>query len=180
MLSGFLDANTHMQAEIGASQKKIHEILTVKHFMMSFLQKLLDLYMFTSMSSGRLTEGSSVKVPPGHTNFAIPRTVPGIPLTIERSSVLNSTANSSEGGTTLGDRTLEWMVRQFFPLKLKKNNSWQKIICGYFLFFQIKIYVSSTALLKVTISFLPWPAKLRMGHFAHRTASMSALMGCVR
>lgn len=49
-----------------------------------------------------------------------------------------------------------------------------------FFFFQIKIYASSTALLKVMISFLPWPAKLRMGHSAHQTALMSVLMDCVR
>lgn len=64
-------------------------------------------------------EGSSATAPPGLTNFVTQRTVPPTPLTTEHSSALNLTANSSEDGTTPGDRTPEWTVRQF-PLSFVK------------------------------------------------------------
>lgn len=46
--------------------------------------------------------------------------------------------------------------------------------------FQIRTYVSSTALLKVMTSSSPSPVKSRMGRSAHRTAPMSALTAFVR
>lgn len=102
--------NTNIQSQIEDEERK--SIKYWKHVIMCFVQKNLEFYTFKSISLDRHTEGSSARVPPGHTNFAILKTVPGTPLTIEHNSVLSSTANSSEAGTTLGDHTLEWMVRK--------------------------------------------------------------------
>lgn len=74
----------------------------------------IEAYIFQSFSADLHMEGSSVRAPPGRTNFATLRIVPPTPLTTERSSVLSSTANSSGDGTTAGDHTVEWMVRQMF------------------------------------------------------------------
>lgn len=63
------------------------------------------------LSAGLHTEGSSARAPPGRTSSATLKTAPPTPSTTEHSSVPNSTANSSEDGTTPGDHILKWMVR---------------------------------------------------------------------
>lgn len=45
---------------------------------------------------------------------------------------------------------------------------------------QIKMFASFTVLLKVMISSLPWPAKLKTEHFVPKTAPTSVLTVCVR
>lgn len=72
------------------------------------------------ISSGLRMVGSSVKALPGHTNCATLIPVLPAPWTTEHSSVPNSTANSSEAGTTPGDRTREWRVRTLGSIGWRK------------------------------------------------------------
>lgn len=76
---------------------------------------------------------------------------------------------------------VEQIITWFLRLEIEVNNvHGPSGHCAYFLCFQNKMCASCTASPKATISSLPWRVKLRMGHFARKTATMSVLTDCVR